>query len=186
MLAFGSQSKAEPSPSVARLRSLVREQHDLVWRSLRRLGVPDKDIEDAVQRVFIVVGSKLDDIVPAQERSYVFGVALRVASDVRRGQRRRPEQLVSDQVEGIDESPGPDALLQRGEMLRLLGSILEQLPNEQRSVLMLHEFEEMSLTEIAHMLDIPVGTVASRLRRGRNAFSELVSRYRQRCELEES
>lgn len=170
---------------LSRLKRLVQEQHDLVWRTVRRLGVPDKDVEDAVQRVFIVIGTKLDEIHLEQERSFVFGVAMRVASDVRRSQRRHPEQLVAEHLDGTDESPGPDALLDQGKMLQLLGTMLKQLPDEQRAVLILHEFEEMSLSEIARMLEIPVGTAASRLRRGRSAFSDLVARYRQCHDLEE-
>ena len=84
----------------------------------------------------------------------------------------------------IDPSPGPEAWLCRGELLELLGALLERLPPEQQSVLMLHEFEEMSLSEIAMMLDIPPGTAASRLRRARHAFGQLISEYREAYELE--
>lgn len=168
-----------------RLKRLIREHHDLVWRTLRRLGVPDRDVEDAVQRVFLIVGKKLDQIRSDQERSFVFGVAMRVSSDVRRTQRRRPEELVAEHEDERDPRPSPEALLDQEETLTLLGSLLRQLPDEQRAVLLLHDLEQMSLSEIATMLDIPAGTAASRLRRGRAAFERLVSEWRKLSEPED-
>lgn len=157
-----------------------------MWRTLRRLGVPEKDVEDATQRIFIVVGNKLDRIAVEQERSFVFGVALRIASEVRRTQRRHPEELVAEPNERRDPNPSPEALLRQGELLALLGELLKRLPTEQRAVFILHEFEEMSLSEIATMLEIPQGTAASRLRRARRAFNHLVCQCRTTYELEET
>lgn len=168
-----------------RLKRLIREHHDLVWRTLRRLGVPERDVEDATQRVFLIVGTKLDRIEFEQERSFVFGVAMRISSEVRRSQRRHPEELVAEHTDESDPRPGPEALLQREEMLALLGAVLKRLPEEQRAVFMLHEFEDLSLNEIARMLEIPGGTAASRLRRARLAFEHLVSEHRQSDELED-
>lgn len=172
---------------LSRLKRLICEHHALVWRTLRRLGVPEKDVEDAIQRVFVIVGAKLDSIDTEHERSFVFGVTLRISSDVRRSQRRHPEELVDGHLfDDADPRPSPEALVRREEMLALLARVLKQLPEEQRAVFMLHEFEEMSLSEIAVMLAIPTGTAASRLRRARLAFEQLVAKYRTLDEREES
>lgn len=179
------QQDVATSQALTRLKRLIHEHHDLVWRTLRRLGVPERDVEDATQRVFLVVGTKLDHIGFEQERSFVFGVAMRISSEVRRSQRRHPEELVADHPDESDPRPGPEALLHREEMLTRLGAVLKRLPEEQRAVFMLHEFEEMSLTEIARMLEIPSGTAASRLRRARQAFEQLVSEHRRSDELED-
>ncbi|HMA96926.1 MAG TPA: sigma-70 family RNA polymerase sigma factor [Polyangiaceae bacterium] len=173
------------SARIHRLKRLIRDHHDLVWRTLRRLGVPDRDVEDGVQRTFLIVGNKIDQIGVDQERSFVFGVAMRVASDVRRTQRRRPEELVAEHADETDQRPSPEALLDQEEMLSLLGVLLRKLPEEQRAVLLLHDLEQMSLSEIATMLDIPAGTAASRLRRGRLAFERLVSEWRKLNEPED-
>lgn len=183
-VAGGAENVTAPQ-RLTRLKRLLREHHDLVWRTLRRLGVPERDVEDATQRVFLIVGSKLDRIGLDQERSFVFGVAMRISSEVRRSQRRHPEELVADHADESDPRPGPEALLQREEMLALLGAVLKRLPEEQRAVFLLHEFEDMSLNEIARMLEIPGGTAASRLRRARLAFEHLVSEHRQSDELED-
>lgn len=183
-----TDSNATDSNAVAqrlmRLKRVITENHHLVWRTLRRLGVLECDVEDATQQVFIVVGNKLDAIDCERERSFVFSVAMRVASDLRRTRRRHPEELFAQQREEVDPGPGPEAQLQREELLNLLGDLLKQLPEDLRATLILHEFEEMSVTEIARMLDIPNGTVASRLRRARLAFGRLVALSRESQELE--
>lgn len=174
------------SEHLTRLKRLIREHHDLVWRTLRRLGVPDRDVEDATQNVFVIVGRKLEHIGLEQERSFVFGVAMRVASDARRSQRRHPEDLVAEHPDETDPTPGPEAQVRHEELLALLGAALKRLPEEQRAVFLLHEFEEMSTSEIASMLEIPIGTAASRLRRARLAFDQLVSECRSFDELEDT
>ena len=181
-----SEQKPARVESLARLRCLIVNHHDLVWRTLRRLGVRDRDIEDAMQQVFIVVGNKLNALEPSRERSFIFGVAIRVASDCRRSVRRHPEDLVTQFIESTDPRPDPEAKLHRVEQLELLGELLKRLPEEQRAVLMLHEFEEMTVVEIAAMLELPLGTVGSRLRRARLAFGKLVSERRKFYELEET
>jgi DNA-directed RNA polymerase specialized sigma24 family protein len=79
---------------VPRIETMVQLYFDVVWRSLRRLGVPDGAVDDAAQQVFLVAARKLDTIEPAGEKPYLLGIAVRVASDARRTQARRRE--VSD------------------------------------------------------------------------------------------
>ena len=82
------------------LAKLVHEHHDFIWRSLRRLGLGHGDVDDAVQQVFLIASRRLATIRPGSERSFLFQTALRIASDVRRGLRRRRETapLDSDKV----------------------------------------------------------------------------------------
>jgi RNA polymerase sigma-70 factor (ECF subfamily) len=160
----------------ARLRELVEGQHDFVWRSVRRLGVPRCDVEDAVQKVFLVAASKLASIRYGSERSFLFQTALRVASDSRRTQRRRREVMEMDG----DEEPASQALSSE-ELLDLrrareqLDRILDEMPLDLRAVFVLFELEEMTMAEIAKVLGLPPGTVASRLRRARATFQERVN-----------
>lgn len=71
------------------VRALVERNVDFVRRSVRRLGVPAADVEDATQQVFIVAARKLEKFREGSERAYLFGIAVRVASDARRAMRRR-------------------------------------------------------------------------------------------------
>jgi RNA polymerase sigma-70 factor (ECF subfamily) len=93
--------------------------------------------------------------------------------------------LVAEPIDDPDPGPSPEDLLRRGELLSLLGELLRRLPAEHQAILILHEFEEMTLSEIAKMLEIPTGTAASRLRRARIAFDRLVAECRARCDVEE-
>src|SRR5438105_10514602 len=75
----------------ARLRALVSDHVDFIWRSLRRLGVLEADLGDAAQQVFLVTARKLDLVRHGSERAFLFQTAVRVASDSRRTRRRRRE-----------------------------------------------------------------------------------------------
>ncbi len=168
-------SSAGSTPDAAGLRALVSTQFDFAWRSLRRLGVPEADLDDAAQQVFLVVNRKLSLIEPGRERSFVFQIALRVASDVRRTLRRRREVGEAALPERIDHAPLPDEHADRERMRAVLDAVLEDMPIELRAVFVLFELEELSSLEIGELLGIPTGTVASRLRRARVDFQARVA-----------
>ncbi len=161
----------------ARVRRMFDTHHDFIWRQIRRLGVPHDRVDDATQQVFIVASQKLDQIGDTQERSFLYGTALRVASDIRRSAPFRKEVL-SDTFEATDTAHLPDQQLERARARLVLDRILEGMPEECRSVFTLYELEEMTLIEIARLLDIPQGTAASRLRRARGLFQDEVTKYR--------
>jgi RNA polymerase sigma-70 factor (ECF subfamily) len=75
-----------------------------------------------------------------------------------------------------DPAPGPDEIVDQKRLLALLDEILAALPDDLRAVLVLYEIEELSTQEIAALLELPSGTVASRLRRAREAFARAVPR----------
>jgi len=173
-------SPSEPSErpsSDDRLRELVDAYFEFIWRSLRRLGVPLSDTDDATQEVFMVASRRLGDITPGSERSFLFGTALRVASTQRRSAERRREQPDGTLEDWVDSKPGPDALTEQRRARRMLDEILDGLELDVRTVFVLFELEELTAPEISELLGIPLGTVASRLRRARDDFrSELVRR----------
>ena len=76
------------SQESARLRGIVRAHFEVMWRLLRRLGVPAADLDDAVQEVILVLARKLDQVEPHSERAFVLSTAYRVASTVRRTPRK--------------------------------------------------------------------------------------------------
>src|SRR5262249_7220844 len=127
-----------------RLRALVSEHFDLVWRTLRRLGVPVPDLDDAAQQVFLVVSRKLPMIEIGKEKPFIFQTAIRVASDARRTVRRRREVIDPNLLDGVDSSPGPEALTERKRARALLDAVLDEMPIELRAVFVLFEIEEMS------------------------------------------
>jgi len=193
-LAEMSPPTKDPAPAVlgrafpprereARLAELLRVHFRLVWRALRRLGVPEHAVDDAAQEVFIVAAKKLATITPAYERRFLYGVALRVAANARRARAARPEKAETAELEETASAvPSPEVLLDRKRARELLDATLEAMPDDLRTAFVLFELEGCSAPEVAALLGIPIGTATSRLRRAREAFRAAVSTLRRRLE----
>lgn len=161
------------------LREVVRRWFPDVWRFLRRLGFPKHVADDAAQDLFFVALRRIDEIQPGRERGFLFGAAVRIAVQLKRKRERDlfEESLVEDVA---DTAATPDDLLD-DERARAVGDrILAELDENQRVVFVLYEIEELTMQEIASLLEIPLGTVASRLRRGREAFAERLAHHQRR------
>jgi RNA polymerase sigma-70 factor, ECF subfamily len=168
-----------------RVRALVDEYMDSVWRSLRRLGVPAADCDDGCQRVWVVVAHKIDAIDADKVRSFVFSVVVRVASDMRRSLRRHDRVDFDERL--IDcSADDTESLIEQQRARELLDELLSQLSWELRTVFVMFEIEGFSSPEIADVLHVSRGTVASRLRLAREAFERVVQRYRKRSGIRES
>jgi RNA polymerase sigma-70 factor (ECF subfamily) len=162
-----------------RLRAMLDEHFDFVWRSLRRLGLSADAADDATQQVFVVASRRLGDIELGCERAFLFRTAVRVACSKRRAAARRREVLCEEPDAG-ETAERPDELLDQRRARALLDRVLASLPLELRTVLVLFELEEMSIDEIGATLGIPRGTAASRLRRARAQFSGALARWQAR------
>jgi RNA polymerase sigma-70 factor (ECF subfamily) len=162
--------------------ALIEAHADFVWRSLRRFGVPESVTDDATQRVFIIAQAKLPRISAGRERGFLFSVAMNVAAHARRAAARRREVDDEPLADLVDPGPLPDAELEERRARALLDEVLDAMPVDLRTVFVLFELEEMSMAEIADVLAIPSGTVASRLRRAREAFHKIAQRVRSRVE----
>lgn len=158
----------------ARLRAMVAAHFDFTWRSAVRLGVPRADADDAAQQVFLVASNRLADIAPGSERAFLFGACLRVAARHRRTLERRRESGEPLPQGLADPSADPHQACERQSARAQLDQVLDTMPLELRSVFVLFELEEETMASIAEALELPPGTVASRLRRARAHFSEAV------------
>jgi RNA polymerase sigma-70 factor, ECF subfamily len=174
-------ARVAPAPA-ARFEALALREFDFVWRTLRRLGVPASAVPDAAQQVWMVTARKLDDVTVDRERAFLYGTAARIASNARRAGARHAR--VFDDVEGdaADPAPQPDILLDEHRARSLLDEVIAALSDDVRDVFVLYECEELSSPQIAAMLDLPVGTVASRLGRARSEFQAIAKRLRARGE----
>ena len=169
-----------PAPNAARerearLRGMVDRYIDFVARVLRNAGTPDAEIDDEVQRTFITAARRLDDVRPGAEKGFLFKIALNLAAHARRTLARRREVLAEEAPERNETFPTPEQLTDQKRMRQLLDGVLDQMDESLRVVFVLYEFEEMNMSEIADVLEIPRGTVASRLRRARAEFRERVA-----------
>ena len=161
---------------------LVRDHGAFVWRSVRRLGVAEGDVDDVVQQVFLRTRERLDDVPADNVRGFLYRLALGLASNHKRSQRRRREDSLAD--EGVravaEQSASSEGAAAQVERRATLDRLLEPLDLDLRAVLVLHEAEEMTMPEIAELLSIPVGTAASRLRRAREEIKAALVRLRAR------
>ncbi|HEV7556023.1 MAG TPA: sigma-70 family RNA polymerase sigma factor [Kofleriaceae bacterium] len=160
---------------VDRLSVMFHDHFDFVWRSVRRLGVPPESVDDAAQEVFVVASRKLDAIVVGKEKAFLFGTAVRVASDARRASNRR-RRSPDEPPDTRDPTPPPDELVDRKRARELLDDVIAAIPDDVRPVFVLFELEGLTMAEIATVLDLRPGTVASRLRRAREVFAESIAR----------
>jgi RNA polymerase sigma-70 factor, ECF subfamily len=164
------------SERAARIERIVEQHVDAVWRSVRYLGIPRRDLEDVVQEVMLVVVRRIADIEPARERAFLLGTAVRVSANWRRSARRRPEDL-SDTVDELGPNAlaapsraSPERQAEHNQKLALLTGAIERMSDVQRSAFIMFELEQMTAGEIAHELDVPEAAVVSRVRRAREVF----------------
>jgi RNA polymerase sigma-70 factor (ECF subfamily) len=170
----GPMSVAEKLPLDA--RSLVLEHFDFVWRLLRRLGVEEADVDDAAQQVFLVAARRLATIAEGRERSFLYGTALRLAATLRRNQRRRRKWVETRPADAPSPEGTPHDELERRQALAFLDEVLGGLSDDLRIVFVLSELEELTMPEVAGLVGVPTGTVASRLRRAKKEFSARLRR----------
>lgn len=165
----------------ARLAELLRVHYARVWRTLRRLGVEQSAADDAAQEAFIVLSRRLVDVTPGAEQTFLLSCAVRIAANHRRTWRVKHE--VADELAlGIEPDPRPDAeqLLEQKRLRQALDELLETWPDDIRIAFVLFELEGLSMPEIAQVTSAKLGTVASRLRRGRELFQAGAKRLRAR------
>ncbi len=181
-----AQPVALPAPPVQLdVREVYEAHFRYVWMSLRRLGVAESDAADATQEVFVVVHRRLATFEGRSAlTTWLFGICVRVARDRRRAAQNRRETVAeSVQLEGLatDEANAEDNV-SASEARALLDGILEQMTPSLRVVFVMFELEGLDGETIAEILQVPVGTVRSRMRLAREAFQRCVDRLRAREE----
>jgi RNA polymerase sigma-70 factor (ECF subfamily) len=157
-----------------------------VWNVVSRMGVHRSDAEDVVQEVFVIVHRRLDDFEGrAQLKTWVFKIAVHVVQHYFRTHARKPgDRATAKGTEILSlverQENGPAAEVERRERLRTLDGLLDQLDEPKRAVFVLAEIEQLTLSEIAEIVELNANTVASRLRSARQGFEKALSRYRAR------
>ena len=172
-----SQSKNQGSPQApVEFRAIYEAESSYVWKTLRRIGVAERDLEDLLHDVFVVVFRRLHEYDAARPiRPWLFGIAFRVASDYRRSSRQTREVLEPAR-EIVDATPGADERLAQARDREIVVSALGSLDPDRRAVFVMHDLDGHSAPDIAAALSIPTNTVYSRLRVAREEFSAAVRR----------
>jgi len=172
---LGSAHAALSQPAErVRFERLFVEHYAWVWRTLRRLGVQPGAVDDAAQQVFLTASQRLSLVPPDKERAFLMGVAIRTASNARRTHTRRREDPALVE-EPASEHGSPEELLDWKQRREKLDEWLCALSLELRTPFVLFELEGLGLQEIAELLELPLGTVKTRLRRARAIFVEVAA-----------
>lgn len=170
-----------PTARIAGFDALYDATVDFAWRVLVRLGVPTSQIEDAVQDVYLVVHRRRDAMPPGVEpKAWVAGIAIKVAHDYRRRLHRKAPGVSLEAAAHVADAGAhadPSALTTQRQAKELVLALLEQLEEEQRTVFVLAELEELTAPQIADITGVGVNTVYSRLRLARARFDAAVARF---------
>jgi RNA polymerase sigma-70 factor (ECF subfamily) len=151
------------------------------WCTLQRLGVRDADLEDVLQEVFLVVHRQLAGFAgDSRVTTWLYGICVRVASSHRRRAWVRREVPSAEVPDVASPSPGPEAAARDSEERKKLLEVLDLMEMEKRALFVMFELDEMRCDEIARMLDVPIGTVHSRLHAARSDFQRALTCWRAR------
>jgi RNA polymerase sigma-70 factor (ECF subfamily) len=158
-------------PDRIEAEALFREHASAVATFAHRLGVPRDDVHDLVQEVFLVAHRKGGyEQGPARPRTWLCAIAVRLARKAHR-ERARRDPSDSPRIElarGDERNPGE--LLETRRALEQVQSALDTLDLEHRAAFVLYEIDRESCEDIALALEVPVGTVYSRLHHARKKF----------------
>ena len=151
---------------------LVRHHYTYITNIVYRMCDEMTLAEDATQEAFLRAWVKLSTYHPGSSlRNWLCRIAVNAALDVL---RRKAEEPIDESIVQMiaDQTPGPEAVLMEKEQAAFLQQALKSLPEAAHSVLILREYGELSYQEIAAVLDIPTGTVMSRLNYARNRLRD--------------
>ncbi|WP_213300148.1 RNA polymerase sigma factor [Paraburkholderia sacchari] len=167
-----------------RFQALALPHLDAAYNLARWLSRNPGDAEDIVQEAFLRAFRFFDAFRGDHARPWLLAIVRRVWYDEWRRRTGAEEVAPFDELrddqppDGWDTgSADPEALAIRAEDARHVQEALQRLPVEYREVLVLRELEEFGYREIAAIIDVPVGTVMSRLARGRKRLAAMLAAH---------
>ena len=171
---------AEESANKPRAREVRKGRDDLFERTVlpylnsaynlaRWLTRNEQDAEDIVQEAFLRALKSFDTFLPDRDaRAWLLTIVRNCCrTSLKRNRGRETEQLDDTYPAAAEIWPDPETELIRNSNSQQVRAAMETLPVEYREILVLRELEELSYKEIAEIVDVPIGTVMSRLSRAR-------------------
>jgi RNA polymerase sigma-70 factor, ECF subfamily len=154
--------------------------YGLAWRLL---GDADR-AADATQDAFVHAYTAIGSFRGGVFRSWLLRITANASYDILRRQQRRPSSPLPDPDDGAPELPdaaavNPHAEAARSELYRHLDRALRMLPSDQRTAVVLCDVYGMDYNEVAAMTESALGTVKSRIHRGRLRLRELMAEHRE-------
>lgn len=158
--------------------TIYEEQADYVYSLSRRLSKTRSDAEDLFQDAFLKAYRFLPRFRGGSVKSWLRRIVINTNISKHRGLKNQPSLPLDEKPgwkESIpDESAGPEELAEQTDAKRQLQDALSQLTEDARAVLVLREIEGLDYQEIADLLEVPKGTVRSRLARAREALRRVL------------
>ncbi|KUI33744.1 hypothetical protein AU197_20830 [Mycobacterium sp. IS-1590] len=157
---------------------LVRQHADRVYRLAYRLSGNQHDAEDLTQETFIRVFRSLQNYQPGTFEGWLHRITTNLFLDmVRRRGRIRMEALPEDYDRVPADDPNPEQIYHDSRLGPDLQAALDSLPPEFRAAVVLCDIEGLSYEEIGATLDVKLGTVRSRIHRGRQALRDYLANH---------
>lgn len=160
-------------------REIYASYFGFVWSCSRRFGIPESEVEDVVQEIFVVIHTRLPTLEqPESLRSWIYGIVRRTASTYHRKKRVRMDHAEALRAEPeimYPQMPSPLELAEQSDQARLLWSLIEQLSPQKREAFVLAEMDEMTVPEIAAAINVPLNTVYSRIRVAREELERALT-----------
>lgn len=188
--AAGAEESVPPRAATTRERldAAYLAHHEAIWRTVRRLGVSPEVAADATQQAYLIAAERVETIFLGSEKAFLYSTALRSARGIER--KNRAAELVAepDALQSAFGGP-PGDVTTRHAAADFLGRLLGRMDPALVAIFALYELEGFSSPEIAEIVGVPLGTVASRLRRARAKFKRAalaLEQVKARPDLEEA
>ncbi len=146
---------------------VVRGEKDRVYSYASRMLRHSTEAQDVAQEALVKLWQHRSRVEPDGARFWLRRTAHNLCIDRIRRRRSRPEDTELQEIMTADSRGGPGRLAESAELGRLIENALGKLAPRDRAVLILREVQELPYTEIAGILDIPLGTLKARLHRAR-------------------
>lgn len=135
--------------------------------------------EDAFQETFLRIFRKRDAYKHgAPFKPWAYQICLNICRDTLRSRGRRPENELDPDLPLADPAPGPETLSEHTTLTERVRQAVERLPARQREVFVLHHYQHLQYAEIGEILELPVGTVKSRMFHASRFLAEQLKDYR--------
>tara|TARA_X000001036_G_scaffold14978_1_gene12644 strand:- start:846 stop:1433 length:588 start_codon:yes stop_codon:yes gene_type:complete len=155
------------------LEILLKNHYEKIWGICKRLMINDQDALDATQESLIAIATRINKFERRSKFStWLYRVTTNICFDELRKKSRIP--IPDSESEQLEISIDPSFEKQIDDKL-LINEVLNLLPNEFKTALVLRDLCDLNYDEISEILNIPIGTVRSRISRGRSAISNYLT-----------
>lgn len=156
--------------------TVYRDHVRLVWRTVKRFGVHEADVEDVCQRVFEIVHRQLPTFRgDARLTTWIYGIVRRVVSDHRRSAYERRRDAHEPRDADVSEAPPQEAAVADRQARALLDELLAELDDDKRVAFVLCEIEGVPVKEVAEIVGAPLQTVYSRVHAARERLERRIA-----------